>query len=186
MYDKDLLNDEYFEWMYNLVCNERYYKKNLSYRKLLNLLHNIQFTYTFELDSNRAKGGEGFRYKFGYERGYPYSVIKDNIDIHPCSVLEMMVALASNIEEQIMDDPTYGDRTGQWFWGMVVSLGLGHMSDTRFDQRYAEIVIDKFLNREYEPDGKGGLFTLQNPAQDLRNVDIWIQAMWYLNEFLEE
>ena len=187
MYDQNRLNDEYFEWMYDLVCNERYYE-NLSYRKLLRFLHDIQFqfTYTHVLDSNREKSGIGLRYRFGYRRGYPYSVIKDSIDIRPCSVLEMMIALASDMEDDIMDDSTYGDRTGQWFWGMIVSLGLGHMSDARFDERYAEIVIDNFLNRNYEPDGKGGLFTLQNPAQDLKDVDIWIQAMWYLNEVLEE
>ena len=34
------LNNEYFEWMCQLVCNERY-SRRLSYQKLLRHLHNI-------------------------------------------------------------------------------------------------------------------------------------------------
>lgn len=33
------LNNEYFEWMCQLVCNERY-SRRLSYQKLLRHLHN--------------------------------------------------------------------------------------------------------------------------------------------------
>ena len=41
----------------------------------------------------------------------------------------MMIALAIRCEEHIMDDPDAGDRTGQWFWSMLVSLGLGSMDE---------------------------------------------------------
>ena len=83
-----------------------------------------------------------------------------------------------------MDDPLVGDRTGQWFWGMVTSLGLGSMMDDRFDKRYVEDVVVKFLNREYEPNGKGGLFTIKNCDQDLRDVEIWVQLLWYLDTMM--
>ena len=36
------LNNEYFDWMCQLVCNERY-SRGLSYQKLLRHLHNIDF-----------------------------------------------------------------------------------------------------------------------------------------------
>ena len=98
----------------------------------------------------------------------------------PCSVLEMMVALAMSCEN-IMNDPQIGDRTGQWFWNMIISLGLGSMTDIRFDKEYCLEVIYRFLDREYEPDGKGGLFTIRNCDTDLRNVGIWYQTCWYLN-----
>lgn len=93
-----------------------------------------------------------------------------------------MIALAVRCEEHIMDDPDIGDRTGQWFWNMIVSLGLGSMTDERFDGEYVDEVVDIFLNREYERNGEGGLFTVNDTDRDMRNVEIWYQMHWYLNE----
>ena len=80
-----------------------------------------------------------------------------------------------------MDNPAYGDRTGQWFWNMMSSLGLSSMSDDIYDRDYVEYAISRFLNREYEPNGKGGLFTIRDCEVDLRNVEIWTQMCWYLD-----
>lgn len=80
-----------------------------------------------------------------------------------------------------MDDPAMGDRTSQWFWGMVSSLGLNHMMDSLFDEQVVDNVITTFLNREYQPNGKGGLFTIKNYKRDLRTVEIWVQLGWYIN-----
>ena len=112
-------------------------------------------------------------------------MIASLLDVVPCSVLEMMLALSIRCEEHIMDDPEIGNRTGEWFWIMIVNLGLGSMDDTRYDEEYVDDILDKFLNREYDADGTGGLFPVRNPryAQyDLRNVDIWYQLNWYLQE----
>lgn len=78
-----------------------------------------------------------------------------------------------------MDDPDIGNRTGQWFWDMIVSLGLGSMDDSKFDKAYAIDVIRRFLNRDYERDGKGGLFTIEHCRYDMRDIEIWYQANWY-------
>ena len=80
-----------------------------------------------------------------------------------------------------MDDPQLGDRTGQWCWGMITNLGLGSMTDDRFDSEYVEEKIDRFLNREYEPNGKGGLFTVKNRDCDMRKVEIWYQLCYFLD-----
>ena len=93
----------------------------------------------------------------------------------------MMVALAIRCEETIMDDPQVGSRTGQWFWGMINNLGLGAMIDEKFDKNYVKEIVDRFLNRDYEPDGRGGLFTIRHCEDDLRNVEIWNQLCWYLD-----
>ena len=49
------LNNEYFEWMCQLVCNERY-SRRLSYQKLLRHLHNIDFQYMLPMDGNQKMG----------------------------------------------------------------------------------------------------------------------------------
>lgn len=160
------MKGEYFEWLYDTVCEQRY--SRVSFRKLLEKLHGIEFTWIIPRDENRAGDGIALRYHYGCEYD------------GPCSVLEMMVAL-SNRTEAIMDDPKFGDRTGQWFWGMITNLGLGSMTDDRYNDQYVENTIEKFLNREYEYDGKGGLFTVKDPDKDLRDVEIWYQLCWYLN-----
>lgn len=175
----DRIENEYFEWLLRLSCKDRY-SPSISYRKLLSYLHSTEFTYIIANDVNRAKDGINLRYRYGLSIDDPD--IADYIE-GPCSVLEMLLALAIRCEENIMDDPGVGDRTGQWFWGMLVNLGLGHMIDDVFDRRQAEDIITRFLNREYEPNGKGGLFTLRHCEYDLRTVEIWFQLCWYLDDF---
>ena len=175
------LEEEYFEWIYDLVCSDRY-SKSISYRKLLTYLHNTEFVYTIRKDRNRASDGIGLRDRFVDDKGYnPY--VADYID-GPCSVLEMMVALAIRGEESLMDDPMLGNRTAQWFWGMITSLGLGGMYDSLYDERLVEEIVTRFLNREYEPDGRGGLFTVRNAHRDMRDIEIWYQWNDYTNTIL--
>ena len=176
----DIIND-YFEWLYNLVCGERY-AKSISYRKLLIQLHNTEFRWSIPKDRNRAEDGIDLRYRFAYYHASP-AAVESYLD-GPCSVLEMMVSLAIRCEEHIMDDPEIGDRTGQWFWGMIVNLGLGSMTDNRYDEDFVTETIERFLDRDYEPDGKGGLFTVRNCDRDLRYVEIWYQLCWYLDSIM--
>lgn len=178
---QDRINEEYFEWLYDIVCKDLY-SDRVSYRDLLIYLHNVEFRYIHPRDVNRASDGIGMRYRFSTSQNYPEDV-SEYIE-GPCSVLEMMIALSIRCEETIMDDPRYGDRTTQWFWGMITNLGLGHMFNEYFDRNEARYIINRFLNREYEPNGKGGLFTVRNCTIDLRDVEIWDQLNWYLNDIL--
>ena len=180
MITTDQIRDEYFNWMSYLVCGGRY-SKDFSHRKLFSFLHNTAFRYSIPLDANRASDGVSLRRRFALSAGY------DDIEEYltgPSSVLEMMIALAIKCEESIMDDPRVGDRTGQWFWGMIANLGLNGMFDNRFDLPYVASIIDRFLDREYSPDGRGGLFTIKNCEYDLRNVEIWHQMCWYLDNIV--
>ncbi len=178
---RDDIRNEYFEWIYDIICGRRY-QHVISFRKLLMYLHDTEFTYLIPRDENRAKDGENLRYRFSLACGYEHSYLAiTNMLSGPCSVLEMMVALAIRCEEEIMDDPSLGDRTAQWFWRMITSLGLGSMVDERFDRHLVHDVVERFLSREYEPNGKGGLFTIRNCEYDLRDVEIWYQQCWYLD-----
>ena len=175
---RDEIKDEYFEWLLDFVCRDRYSPK-ISYRKLLMYLHNTDFRYLLERDQNRSVNGVYLRYRFVVVHDYDDYIFDEWED--QCSVLEMMIALAIECEESTMDDPSIGNRTGQWFWGMIRSLGLSSMTDDRFDRRLAEDVVETFLDREYEPDGRGGLFTIRNCDKDLRDVEIFYQLCWYLD-----
>lgn len=174
----DRVRNEYFEWMFDLVCGKRF-SEYTSFRKLLTQLHSTEFIFSIPRDINRAKDGADLRRRFAL-----YTGLDDLYLDEPCSVLEMMVALSIRCEESIMDDPNIGDRTGQWFWGMINNLGLSGMPDERYDRRYVEGVLSRFLNRRYEPNGRGGLFTVNNSDRDLRKIEIWVQMCWYLDNLV--
>lgn len=178
---RDRILNEYFEWMIGLVCDGKY-SRRLSWRNLFRLLHETEFIYILEMDGNRADDGIDLRYRFAYESGYNERVIDDAMENRPCSMLEMMVALAQRCEEHITDDPDSGNRTGKWFFEMIESLGLLDMNDEHFDKVVATDILIRFMRREYRSDGRGGLFTISDSGHDMRSAEIWYQMMWYLNE----
>ena len=175
------IEEMYFEWLYNIVDSGRF-SSEYSYRKLLKYLHSIEFICRMRNDGDRANDGVRLRHRFASTND-DCTYIIESVN-RPCSVLEMMISLSVRCEESIMSDPEYGDRTGQWFWRMIVNLGLGSMSDKLFDEPYVKKVIVDFLKRDYEPDGRGGLFTVKNKHVDLRSIDIWTQMMWYLDTMI--
>jgi hypothetical protein len=173
------ITNEYFMWLCDLVDSRRF-SGPICYDKLLMHLHNTEFVYLIPKDQNRAEDGLTLRYRFSTMYDHrDRARIMDYLE-GPCSVLEMMVALAKRCEQTLMDDPLYGNRTGEWFWGMVTNLGLGAMFDDRFDKQLVHDTISRFLNREYEPNGRGGLFTVNHCDHDLRDVEIWNQLSYYL------
>lgn len=170
---------DYYNWLCKLIRTSF----SSSYKKLLKTLSKIDFFYMFLEDSNRDADGIELRYRFAYENQLDDALIASYVDIYPCSVLEMMVALCLRCEETIMSDSKFDDRTGFWFWKMIDNLGLKSMTDTVYDEHYVQKAIERFMNRKYDPDGHGGLVVIPNCAFDLTKVEIWYQMMWYLNLF---
>lgn len=177
---RDDIIDQYFDWLCGLVCHR---SGDVSYRKLLVYLHSVPFRWSIPKDENRAEDGISLRWRFSLANGYEEDadIVMDML-YGPCSVLEMMVALAISCEG-FMDDPDIGDRTRQWFWGMITNLGLSSMYDTRYNRPLVEETIERLLDREYEPDGAGGLFRIRDCDRDLRDVEIWYQLCWYLDRY---
>ena len=174
------LADEYFDWMYKKVLGN-----NKTYRNLLRFLDSVEFRYTIEKDGNRAADGVSLRYLFGLDKKYPDSMIATMLDDHEPSVLEMMVALANRVEQNLMTDFTKGDRTGVWFFAMIDSLGLTAQVDSNFDYDFCRRAINRFMTHSYNKNGKGGLFTIHDSNKDMRQEEIWCQLMWYLNEHVD-
>lgn len=144
------------------------------YSKVLSGLFDIEFDWKIDHDRNRAKDGLGLRER--YEEEMDVSCWKDG----PCSVLEMMVALAMRCEDQIMYDPDEGDRTWMWFWEMFNNLGLSALTDDFFDEREFRAVVSRFLGRRYRRDGYGGPFYIPETELDMRKVELWYQLNYYL------
>lgn len=182
------LRESYFSWLRGFIYDPNYRKKR-PYSKLLRHLDEVDFFYILEMDSNRYQDGVDMRGQFlrlkpELLRQYSFDEIEDQLDDRPCSVFEMMVALAIRCEKTIMVDELMGDRTAKWFWEMIDSLGLIDMDDSNYDDSFVDNVLSIFMNRLYDFNGHGGLFTIKDTAYDLSTVEIWYQANWYLSDLL--
>ena len=171
------VNNQYLDWLMAIV--------QLPYHSLLlEKLFNTEFVWLIPFDANRADDGIQLRYRFGRENDIPDPVIGSELDNRPCSILEMIVALAIRAEEQIMGDPTIGDRTSIWIHDMLSSLGVIDLTDYDYDEDAANEAIYIFINRMYTRTGRGGLFEIPNldPSRDMRTAEIWYQMCWFMNE----
>jgi len=178
-----VIREEYYKWLCHFVFTSR--RRN--YKRLIKYLHSVEFTYFIPFDENRYEDGIELRRRFAIESGYMQDHLINIMGDDPCSVLEMMIALAIRCEENIMEDIEIGDRTGQWFWAMIDNAGFGSLTDINFNSREADFITNRILNREYGPCGEGGLFYIKhNCHADLRTVELWYQLNWYLASYIKE
>ena len=174
----------YYRWLLSKID----IFKHEEHRTLVSVLFDRVYDCFIANDSNRKETGLYLRYVFEEETGYPISEYKEVGLNVPCSVLEMLVGLAMSIENDIMYDPEIGDRTAEWFWMMIYNLGLHKATneeiglDFRFGIAYIDHILNTWLDRTFDYDGTGSPFPLENPHEDQRKVEIWYQAMAYLDE----
>lgn len=182
MRNTNILAEDYYIWLLDIIENDEYYTED--YSKLLNRLFNTEFYSIVNYDDNRIFDGLNLRNTFADEVGEHIYFVSEQLPAY-CTVLEMMIALAYRMENDIMSDDRYGDRTSLWFWTMIRNLGLDSCDDLDYDDRYVSDVMDIFLNRKYGKDGKGGPFWVRNMGQiDMRGTEIWYQANYFLDEFM--
>lgn len=169
--------DSYFIWLSNQVDYAVVPTPSLQHENLLRILHSTEFVWTVSGDDNRVAKGAELRDEFLYETqelGDPH------FDCAGTSVLEMLVALAYDIEFQ-MDEPM-----SDWFWVMLSNLGLADYTDAvdyDIDMESSVIdILDRFIWRQYGPDGVGGLFPLNNFRHDQSRIELWYQFHSYLDD----
>lgn len=177
----DDLKKEYMDWMYDTICHEKF-SSEISYKKLFEYLHSREFIYFISGDENRYDDGIYLRYSFFHFKKIPEEDFPKMFEelSGPCSVLEMIIALSLKCEQLIMYDSEKGNRTQVWFWRMIISMGLSSFSDENFDISKVKEIVDRFLYRKYEPNGKGSLFSIRDCDEDMRKKEIWYQ----MNKFL--
>lgn len=177
------LKQEYFAWLCDKVGIDSPPIEE-TYWILAKKLHDKQFYWTHPMDVNRARDGEYLRYEFLKDTGV--DTIDQPFESGPCTVLEMLVALALKWESSYMRDIRFGDRTRNWFMEMMRNLGLAGYSDDQWSPEASDDVdmaIQNLLDRAYNCDGTGGsLFPLLRPRRDSRTSEIWLQLSDYINE----
>lgn len=184
----DHIREEYFHWLLDIVgmypgyIEEGEYSSHVS---MLWQLYNTEFYWTVNNDGNRASDGMNLRAQFVDSYSGPYDIVSTQelgVRGGKCSVLEMLIGLACRIENDIMYDPSEGNRTHIWFWKMIENLNLVSVDDYTYNKDYVRGIVDNFLSRRYNKNGRGGLFPLKYNRVDQREIEIWDQMNGYISE----
>lgn len=171
--------DYYFEWLVDLVKADAYYIS------LIKTLYKIPYHAPIEgLNHNRRLAGIRLRDRFKVDtrRRYP-------LPSKPCSFLEMMIALAIEMDDKILYEHRFGDRYLDWFWYMVDNAGWSKFTDGDWTPEMEREIRDtckRIMDLKFEPNGEGSLFPVYNhPETDMRDVDLWRQAFFWIDENLK-
>lgn len=180
------LDSIYEGWLLEKVCDKM---TAIRYKTLFSMLYQtpVNLNNMKELDCNRTEDGRMLRFRFENEHNdilgiFPKSDLTHFEDCS-CSLLELMIALSLRMEEQIIGNINYGDRTGQWFWEMLTNLGVGYMTDDRFNVSEYHRCVSNFMNYEYDTDGKGCLFRSEHKTIfEMQMLDVWYQMCEHLKD----
>ena len=172
------IEGRYFDWLQSLVGPTSDRNPSRSYTLLLEAMFNYDFTWRVANDDNRAEDGTALRDDFCDIVG---SWEGSRFIFEPCTVLEMLIALAKRLAFET-DEDDMDEGLLVWFWRMVDNLGLSTLTDDDYDDHLVRRVLNVFVLRRYDRSGNGGIFPLSHPTEDQRETEIWLQMSAYLIE----
>lgn len=163
----------YLQWLYRFLGNYS------GYSKLLDYLYQVDFVWIIPMDENRAKDGLNLRSRFCDLYSLNDIQMREIFSSKPCSMLEMMIALAIRIEDDFMGTEN-SNNTSKWFWSMIFSMGLQFNKDESFSAEKIDSIILRFIEHRYGADGRGSLFHVPMQNVDFRHLQIWDQMNYWL------
>ena len=169
--------EKYLDWLYFEILNgpDSLFK---AYNSLFKTLLGIDYVVVHPMDKNRFKDGLELREDYCRDNCVYLSDISDN-----CTVFDAFVALAYRMEKDIMAPMAGKFDCFRWFWGFIEALELDDFDENGYDEGWICSIIDRFLYRKYDKNGKnGGIFPLHFCNEDAREMELWSQ----MNEFLCE
>ncbi len=152
--------------------------------ELLSIMFNMDYHYDNCMDENRAADGMKLREDYLAACNNDAKV-RVAINVHSISVFEVLLALAQRIEDDVMQEDELGDRSPMWFWSMIRNVGLydcTNSSDRINDGLKIFNTLQTALSRDFDECGHGGFFPVEYPPSDMRDSDLWGQAMCWLVE----
>lgn len=178
------MKEEYFHWLCEKIGVDG--EEGTAYFKLCRTLHSVKFIPEIPHDENRAADGLALRKEFNCSANSSddNTHYKEKCSADYCTFLEMICALCYRMVFEISDyqfglNPTY------WFLEIMHNLGLEGCTDEYFDEGCYQVILEtceRVNKRTYAPDGKGGLFPIFDPPEDVRNIEIYYQMTLYMYE----
>lgn len=177
-----VMDNDYFHWLCSLVEAD---DERRPYIYLMRELFETEFsdetTILIPHDDNRIE--EGLAIRRAYLDDHDGRGRKHIVLVGPCSLLEVMIALAYRMEE-IISSYDYI----VWFWEMIANLELLDYDDDRFknlsliEEEMLGTTICRLLTRTYDRNGDGSLFPMNHAKRDMRKTELWYQMNNYLVE----
>ena len=164
-------------WLNNKIKSPNY--PITAYSQVLSALFRAPFKALYPGDDNRIGDIRDLRVQFSNEVKLTNIEYLELQEMEP-SMLELMVIMAIRINAFASED----DDISKYFWDMMESLGLHDMDDTKFNYSAVQKRVDIFINREYDANGRGGLFwikRLNDSGYNAPKLDLWTQSQAYLN-----
>lgn len=173
---KQSLDEAYYHWLCEQVAVVEH-NPSRTHARMLRILYTKEFVWFVPNDDNRLADGRDLRYEFINQSRYRNVKIDD---IHDgCSMLELLIGLARRLSFEAEGEPR------GWFWQLIENLDLEKYNDnTRLPERAIDDILDQVIFRTYHRSGQGGLFPLQRPHEDQREVELWYQLCAYILERL--
>lgn len=171
------LDELYFVWLYRQIGSVNLRNPARTYWSLARQLYTKPFVWFVMNDENRVEDGKDLRHDFVNECHIEY--VDHDWMTDECSVLELIIALARRLAFED-DRPVLG-----WFWRLIDNLELEQFTDRYYNQEAQDEideVLDRLIWRTYGPDGHGGLFPLERPMKDQRDIELWYQLASFLYE----
>lgn len=169
------MNKKYFEWLKNQVDFLDFPE---AYDKLFLALYMTEFTWKHPMDRNRALEAIEIRSGYVQDTGTTISFTL------PVNVLEVLISIARRMN--FICSSFDEDKTKIIFWRLLSNLGLTAMVDSKYQKldgdNRVEFILDIWMERLYGKDGRGGIFPMDNPRQNQREVELWYQMNQYLND----
>lgn len=175
-------NTTYLDWLKSQV---EYYTERGQHDFLFKRLYEREYYAVIDKDINRIYDGVSLRQGYIDSCAMSPSFDEEAASDEPCRFLEFLIALATRMSF-IMSDIDE-DLTEDCFWELLHNMGnLDKLNDQEYlslgGDMAVDMAIDRVLERNYAASGVGGLFPMNNPRCDQRNVEIWYQMNQYLNE----
>lgn len=193
---------EYFDWLCDIVGagpNGDF----CMYKNLLTRLFQTNFCPCRRMDDNREVNGKMLRYyyesnhyDYGLHEQSEYHINGDFYDEtynEPCSMLEMLIAFAKDIDNNYLYSRE--SRMFVWFWTMIESMGLADFLDGCWDissgRSEVEMILRSFELNAYQYDEYGHwmptvcVFPIYNKESYEHALTLWEQMLVWYNEQLD-
>ena len=118
------------------------------------------------------------------EISFPGGKIENNESPLDAVIRETCEELGTNVKNVNIISPidlliTPGNMIIHPFVGYINNIDSLHINKDEVDH-----ILTTFLNRGYEPNGAGGLFTVNNTSKDMRDIEIWYQMCLFFDDLL--
>lgn len=172
MMSSGTLDDRYLTWLYSQVAEVKTRKSSSTYWDLFRQLYSTEFTWFVPNDDNRAADGKELRREWANQIDTP---VDREWFCLGCSFLELLIGLSRRLEFETEEGTEY------WFWHLLDNLGLLGFNDrSHYSAEEVDTRTNVVMMRRYDRNGQGGLFPLNTPDRDQRDVELWYQLSTYL------